>query len=81
MPFIPPGAKIFSKGDKIKKSMLDLLVHNKSLVENHDLRWRDFGSKYRGKIKRDGSALIRLMNEYSGSLQGNNYKDNPSLEE
>ena len=32
-------------------------------MENHDLRWRDFGIKYRGKLKRDGSTLIKIMAE------------------
>jgi hypothetical protein len=40
-----------------------LLGQNKILVENHDLRWRDFGVKFRGKIRRDGSALIKILVE------------------
>ena len=61
------GIKIFSKGEKIKKLITDILNQNKILVDNHDIRWRDFGAKFRGKLKRDGSIVTKVMNEDSKS--------------
>ncbi len=32
----------------------------------HDIAWRDFGSKFKGKLKRDGSMLTTIMREDAG---------------
>ncbi|TNV85381.1 hypothetical protein FGO68_gene14830 [Halteria grandinella] len=60
----PNGSKLLSKGEKFKKVIGDLLHHNKYLVENNDVRWRDFGSKFKGKIERDGSVVSTFLQQY-----------------
>jgi hypothetical protein len=65
-----------------------LLGQNKILVENHDLRWRDFGVKFRGKIRRDGSALIKILveeailssNDFNHKLDNDSEVDNRNTE-
>ena len=61
----PPGYKLFSKGEKIKKLIGDLLTQNSEFVER-DIRWRDFGSKFKGRLKRDGSVVTEVMREEAG---------------
>lgn len=31
-----------------------------------DIRWRDFGSKFKGKLKRDGSVVTQVIREEAG---------------
>ena len=58
--------KIFTKGDKLKKVLHDVLAQNKTLVESHDIRWRDFGKRFRSKLRRDGSVISDIMSENTG---------------
>lgn len=60
----PTGSKLLTKGDKFKKVMGDILHHNKYLVENNNVRWRDFGTKFKGKIERDGSVVPNFLEQY-----------------
>lgn len=60
----PIGSKLLTKGEKFKKVMNDVLCQNKFLVEGNDVRWRDFGSKFKGKIQRDGSVVPAQLEKY-----------------
>jgi len=51
----------------LKKIVRDILLENKKLVETHDIRWKDFGSRFRGKMKRDGSKFESIMQNIEGS--------------
>jgi len=54
---------LLAKGDKFKKLIYDLLQENSKLVDTKDIRWKDFGGKYRGKVKRDGSFLVKMLDD------------------
>jgi lipid II:glycine glycyltransferase (peptidoglycan interpeptide bridge formation enzyme) len=60
---LPQSQKALTKGDKFKKLISNMLQENAKLVDSKDIRWEDFGGKYRGKVKRDGSQLVKMLDD------------------
>jgi hypothetical protein len=57
-----------------------MLQENAKLVESRDIRWKDFGGKYRGKVKRDGSQLVKMLDDDINVLSQNSSSSSANSE-
>jgi hypothetical protein len=57
-----------------------MLQENAKLVESKDIRWKDFGGKYRNKVKRDGSQLVKMLDDDINVLSQNSSSSSANSE-